>query len=227
MACHSRRRESTGGFPLPCSSSSLPSYSPQSHGYQNLQGKVHSLEKLSAANHQNRWLIAHEHEDEAFKIMGDLENKSEDDPFIIAQHKEIVYGVQYERQNAVPWSQLLRGKTGGKGGTKTMRRLFLGMGTQAIQQLAGIKYVSNHPHHIESTNTYKCHILLFANSLDRVCGLVQQHGSPARCLQQCVIPCIQSHSGTKCRTLGPAKTVDVRGCWTMLLLRDHYSTAEV
>ncbi len=85
-----------------------------------------------------RWLIAHDYEDEAFKILADLENKSEDDPFILAQHKEIVYTVQYERENAVPWSKLLRGKTGDKGGTKTIRRLLLGAGTQAMQQLAGI-----------------------------------------------------------------------------------------
>lgn len=80
-----------------------------------------------------RWLIAHEYEDEAFTILADLENKSEDDPFIITQHKEIVYTVQYERANAVPWSKLLMGKTGDKGGTKTIRRLLLGMGTQFIQ----------------------------------------------------------------------------------------------
>ncbi|KIW47827.1 uncharacterized protein PV06_00487 [Exophiala oligosperma] len=85
-----------------------------------------------------RWLIAHDYEDEAFKILADLENKKEDDPFILAQHKEIVYTVQYERENAVPWSKLLIGKTGDKGGTKTIRRLLLGAGTQAMQQLSGI-----------------------------------------------------------------------------------------
>jgi hypothetical protein len=89
-----------------------------------------------------RWLIAHEYEDEAFKILADLEGKSENDPFIITQHKEIVYTVQYERANAVPWSQLLRGKTGEKGGTKTIRRLLLGMGTQFIQQMSGINVTS-------------------------------------------------------------------------------------
>jgi len=89
-----------------------------------------------------RWLIAHDYEDEAFKILADLENKTEDDPFILAQHKEIVYTVQYERENAVPWSKLLRGKTGDKGGTKTIRRLLLGAGTQAMQQLAGINVTS-------------------------------------------------------------------------------------
>ena len=89
-----------------------------------------------------RWLIAHEYEDEAFSILAALEDKEEDDPFILAQHKEIVYTVQYERQNAVPWSMLLRGKTGDKGGTKTIRRLLLGAGTQAMQQLSGINVTS-------------------------------------------------------------------------------------
>lgn len=55
----------------------------------------------------------------------------------MAQHKEIVYTVQYERENAVKWVDLLRGKTGNKGGTKTIRRLLLGAGTQAMQQLSG------------------------------------------------------------------------------------------
>lgn len=85
-----------------------------------------------------RWLIAHEFEDEAFGILAALEDKEEDDPFILSQHKEIVYTVQYEQENSVPWSMLLRGKTGNKGGTKTIRRLLLGMGTQAMQQLSGI-----------------------------------------------------------------------------------------
>lgn len=89
-----------------------------------------------------RWLIAHEYEDEAFTILADLEDKSEDDPFIITQHKEIVYTVQYEQANAVPWSKLIQGKTGDKGGTKTIRRLLLGMGTQFIQQFSGINVTS-------------------------------------------------------------------------------------
>lgn len=46
-----------------------------------------------------RWLIAHEYEDEAFTILADLEGLSEDDPFIITQHKEIVYTVQCELPN--------------------------------------------------------------------------------------------------------------------------------
>ncbi|RMZ90064.1 hypothetical protein DV736_g2701, partial [Chaetothyriales sp. CBS 134916] len=90
-----------------------------------------------------RWLIAHEEEDQAYTILADLENKDEDDPFILAQHKEIVYTVQYERAHAVSWGQLLTGKTGGdKSGTCTLRRLLLGMGTQMMQQLSGINVTS-------------------------------------------------------------------------------------
>lgn len=89
-----------------------------------------------------RWLIAHGQEDEAFQIIADLEDKDINDPWVLTQHKEIVYAVQYERNNAVGWGDLLRGRTGAQGGTCTMRRLLLGAGTQAMQQLAGINVTS-------------------------------------------------------------------------------------
>ena len=82
-----------------------------------------------------RWLIARDMEDEAFEILAALEDKDVNDPFILAEHKEIVYAVQYERQYNVGWADLLRGRTGANGGTSTMRRLILGMGTQAMQQV--------------------------------------------------------------------------------------------
>lgn len=110
-------------------------------GYPNPPGELLVASEVPWLTH-HRWLIAHEYEDEAFKILADLENKSEDDPFILTQHKEIVYTVQYERENAVPWKDLLRGRTGDKGGTKTIRRLILGAGTQAMQQLSGINVTS-------------------------------------------------------------------------------------
>ena len=89
-----------------------------------------------------RWLIAHGREEEAFQIIADLEDKELDDPFILTQHKEIVFAVDYERRNAVSWANLLRGRTGPQGGTCTIRRLILGAGTQAMQQLAGINVTS-------------------------------------------------------------------------------------
>lgn len=89
-----------------------------------------------------RWLIAHEYEDEAFDILAALEAKDSNDAVILTQHKEIVYSVAYERENGVRWVDLLRGKTGNKGGTCTMRRLLLGAGTQFMQQFSGINVTS-------------------------------------------------------------------------------------
>ena len=80
-----------------------------------------------------RWLIAHGGEDEAVKILADLEDTTIDDAAIITAFKEIEYAVGYERDHGVSWWDLLRGKTGN--GTATVRRLVLGAGTQAIQQL--------------------------------------------------------------------------------------------
>jgi hypothetical protein len=82
-----------------------------------------------------RWLIAKGRVQEAEKILADLEAKDINDPFIVAQSKDIQWAVQYEKDHAVRWRDLLRGKTGDQAGTHTIRRLFLGMGTQAMQQL--------------------------------------------------------------------------------------------
>lgn len=87
-----------------------------------------------------RWLISHGQEEEAFQILADIENKSIDDPTIIAQHNEIVYGVQFELEHSIRWSDLLRGRT--EDGTKSVRRLLLGAGTQFMQQLGGINILS-------------------------------------------------------------------------------------
>lgn len=85
-----------------------------------------------------RWLIAHDYEDEAFQILADLENKDSNDSVILAQHAEIVYTVQFEREHAPKWSEIFRGKTGKTGSTSTLRRLLLGAGTQFMQQFSGI-----------------------------------------------------------------------------------------
>ncbi|KAI0838875.1 general substrate transporter [Hypoxylon sp. FL0890] len=87
-----------------------------------------------------RWLLAHDQEAEASKILADLEDKPVDDPYVVAEREEIIYGIEYERQNAINWGDLLRGRT--KGGTKTIRRLVLGAGTQAMQQFGGINIMS-------------------------------------------------------------------------------------
>lgn len=89
-----------------------------------------------------RWLISKDRTEEAAIILADVEGTLPDDPFIITQSKDILWAVQYERENSPRWRDLLRGRTGDKGGTSTLRRLFLGMGSQAMQQLSGINVTS-------------------------------------------------------------------------------------
>lgn len=80
--------------------------------------------------------------EEAEKILADLEATDITDPFIIAQSKDIQWAVQYEKDHAIRWRDLLRGKTGDQDGTHTIRRMLLGMGTQAMQQLSGVNVTS-------------------------------------------------------------------------------------
>lgn len=75
-----------------------------------------------------RWLLAHARVDEATLILADLQNRAPSDPHVVAARDEILFSVRYERENAVRWRDLARGR--GEGGTKTMRRLLLGMGSQ-------------------------------------------------------------------------------------------------
>ncbi|KAK8046837.1 general substrate transporter [Apiospora saccharicola] len=89
-----------------------------------------------------RWLIAKGRIQEADIILADLEALDVDDPYIITQSKDIQWAVNYERENNIPWSMLLRGKTGPNQGTSTIRRMVLGMGTQAMQQFSGINVTS-------------------------------------------------------------------------------------
>lgn len=85
-----------------------------------------------------RWLISRDRNEEAAQIMADVEGLEPENPVIITQLQDVLWAVEYERENSPRWRDLLRGKTGGKGGTSTLRRLFLGMGAQAMQQLSGI-----------------------------------------------------------------------------------------
>lgn len=87
-----------------------------------------------------RWLIAHGQVEEAEQIIADLEATTVDDAYVVTESKEIQWAVQYERENGVSWWDLLRGKSGN--GTSTIRRLILGAGAQAMQQLAGINVTS-------------------------------------------------------------------------------------
>lgn len=87
-----------------------------------------------------RWLIAHGQVEEAEQIIADLEATTVDDAYVVTESKEIQWAVQYERENGVSWWDLLRGRSGN--GTSTIRRLILGAGAQAMQQLAGINVTS-------------------------------------------------------------------------------------
>lgn len=89
-----------------------------------------------------RWLIAHGRTEEAQEIIANLEDMDSNDSHVITAHTEIVDAVEYERQHSIPWTNLLRGKTGDQGGTCAVRRLLLGAGSQAIQQLSGINVTS-------------------------------------------------------------------------------------
>lgn len=73
--------------------------------------------------------------EEAEHVLAAVEGTDENDPWIITQSKDIQWAVEYERNNAVRWRDLLLGRSGGQAGTHTFRRLVLGMGTQAMQQL--------------------------------------------------------------------------------------------
>ncbi|KAK3393910.1 general substrate transporter [Podospora didyma] len=89
-----------------------------------------------------RWLITRDRVDEANRILACIEDRDVNDPYIVTQSREIRWAVQYERRHAVPWKDLLRGRTGAGGGTSTLRRVILGMGTQAMQQFSGINVTS-------------------------------------------------------------------------------------
>ncbi|KAF7597128.1 hypothetical protein BBP40_009466 [Aspergillus hancockii] len=89
-----------------------------------------------------RWLIAHNRPEEAQQIIADLEDMDVNDSTVLTLQTEIVSAVQYEREHGVSWSKLLRGRTGDQSNTCAIRRLILGAGAQAMQQLAGINVTS-------------------------------------------------------------------------------------
>lgn len=85
-------------------------------------------------------MLAHGKEEEAIEVISCLEAKPIDDPVVITQRNEIAFSIQYERQNAVRWRDLL--KKDKKNDTKTLRRIFLGVGSQFMQQFGGINIMS-------------------------------------------------------------------------------------
>ena len=90
-----------------------------------------------------RWLIAHGHDEKAVEILAALEGNGATihHPWVLTEAKEIHYAVSLERERDVGWWDILRGKANDSG-TGTLRRLILGAGTQAMQQLAGINVTS-------------------------------------------------------------------------------------
>jgi hypothetical protein len=80
--------------------------------------------------------------EEAMTILGDLEGKDLDDPTLQVQMQHIKNTVEYEHVNAISWRDIMSGRSSDKAGTKSLRRLILGMGTQAMQQFSGINVTS-------------------------------------------------------------------------------------
>ncbi|KAL4963229.1 sugar porter family MFS transporter [Aspergillus stella-maris] len=87
-----------------------------------------------------RWLLSHDRDEEGIEVLACIEGMRPDDPYIKTQYDEIKYSINYERDNAIRWRDLLRRNK--SDGTKTLRRLLLGAGTQAIQQFQGINIMS-------------------------------------------------------------------------------------
>lgn len=85
-----------------------------------------------------RWLMAHGDVDKARQILADVEGRHVSDDAVTQDVIDIQAAINYEREHGVSWGDLLRGRTGDQGGTSTIRRLVLGMGTQIMQQLSGM-----------------------------------------------------------------------------------------
>lgn len=89
-----------------------------------------------------RWLIIKHRDEEALNILSDIEDKPTTDALVLSQLQSIKYAAEYERSNGISWSELLRGQGSNKSGTKTIRRLILGMGVQIMMQISGINVTS-------------------------------------------------------------------------------------
>ncbi|KAF8197103.1 hypothetical protein BJ912DRAFT_1020959 [Pholiota molesta] len=88
-----------------------------------------------------RWLLAHGQHEEGLNILAALEGDgaTPQDDFVINQRDIILDAVRIEREHAPSWSDILKGRTGDTG---MISRLFLGAGTQWMQQLVGINVTS-------------------------------------------------------------------------------------
>jgi hypothetical protein len=82
-------------------------------------------------------------EGEAMEVLACVEAIPIEDPLIITQRDEIEFSITYESDNSVRWRDLLRRSKSDN--TKTLRRLLLGAGTQAMQQFQGMSLIAAYP----------------------------------------------------------------------------------
>ena len=95
-----------------------------------------------------RWLMKHGHVEEAEQIIADLESATVDDPYVVTQSKEIQWVNQVEIQDAMSFKDVFTGKAK----NKTLRRLLLGMGAQAMQQFGGTHQIHQVLSHFKNAN---------------------------------------------------------------------------
>ncbi|EAL86406.1 putative MFS sugar transporte [Aspergillus fumigatus Af293] len=159
-----------------------------------------------------RWLLSHGHNEQALDVISRIEAKPVDDPYIITQYNEIEYSINYERENAVSWTDLLlrRQKTND---TKTLRRILLAVPRQVSLQLDG---------HWLTVHRNQYHVLLPSSGADQLCRPVKQHVTTPQCLQRDILLCVclcSSHHGGAVRSKRPNADVDL---WPVCLFPDHH-----
>jgi len=89
-----------------------------------------------------RWLVAQDRIDEAELILADVEGSVIEDPYVQTELQDIKTAIAFEREHSVRIRDLIRGKATSDAGSGTLRRIFLGMGAQFMQQFSGINVTS-------------------------------------------------------------------------------------